>query len=84
MTSKHPKVMFKARIRGKSTIAPRKSDKEFPIKAPYKAPLTPEPLKYLSMSMPSTVAKASGIRKFSFSFFSELWIKIGNKRLQMR
>ena len=59
MTSKHPKVMFKASIRGKSTTAPRKSDKEFPIKAPYKAPLTPEPLKYLSMSMPSTVAKAS-------------------------
>ena len=46
MTSKHPKVMFKASIRGKSTTAPRKSDKEFPIKAPYKAPLTPEPLKY--------------------------------------
>ena len=37
MTNKHPKVMFKASIRGKSTIAPRKSDKEFPIKAPYKA-----------------------------------------------
>ena len=50
--------MFRASIIGKSTIAPRKSDREFPIKAPYKAPLTPEPLKYLSISIPRTVAKA--------------------------
>ncbi len=58
MTNKQPKVMFKASIKGKSTIAPRKSDKELPISAPYKAPLTPLPLKYLSISMPRTVEKA--------------------------